>query len=61
MLTFTIEEVEAAEIDMIGICVSCGKKTYDIPPDAKEAKCASCNLFTVYGAHQIMVMGLLKV
>lgn len=51
--------IEAIESDdYIGFCIECGAEHYDIEPDAREYTCESCEKSKVYGAQEILIMGL---
>jgi hypothetical protein len=51
--------IEAIESDdYIGFCIECGAEHYGIEPDAREYTCESCEKCKVYGASEILIMGL---
>ena len=60
MKSFTLELIEEAMENNEGLCVSCGEVAeYDfVEPDACELECHDCGEFTVYGAEELVVMGL---
>lgn len=41
-----------------GFCLSCGKTQGEVEPDARKYTCRSCKAEKVYGAEQLVVMGL---
>ena len=40
-----------------GFCLACGKKAYQVEPDAREYECQSCGENKVYGAEELLMMG----
>ena len=43
----------------VGFCLKCGFWQYGCEPDARGYECDECGEKAVYGAEEIMVMGLL--
>ena len=41
----------------VGVCVECHGTREGCEPDAREYKCPSCGLSTVYGVEWLMVAG----
>ena len=41
-----------------GFCVGCGKVQSSVEPDARKYTCESCNAPKVYGAEELVIMGL---
>lgn len=41
-----------------GFCIACGKTQSGVEPDARCYECESCGAAKVYGAEQLVVMGL---
>jgi DNA-directed RNA polymerase subunit RPC12/RpoP len=41
-----------------GWCIKCGANADGIEPDASKYACADCGARQVYGAEQLMLMGL---
>jgi len=41
-----------------GFCLACGKSQTYVEPDAKRYRCVSCDQPKVYGAEQLLLMGL---
>lgn len=58
--TFTLEQIEAAISEMNGFCLACGEEAYNVEPDAEKYPCETCDAKQVYGAEQIVLMGLVK-
>tara|TARA_Y100000593_G_scaffold4213_4_gene8356 strand:- start:12895 stop:13104 length:210 start_codon:yes stop_codon:yes gene_type:complete len=58
--SFTLERYVEAMESSEGLCVSCGEVAgYDfVEPDARELECHDCGEFTVYGAEELVLMGL---
>jgi predicted RNA-binding Zn-ribbon protein involved in translation (DUF1610 family) len=44
--------------DSIGWCIRCGAEAYGIEPDAAKYACDDCGKAAVYGAENLMLMGL---
>ncbi|MBY6240478.1 hypothetical protein [Methylosinus sp. Sm6] len=55
---FTLEEIEEASELMQGFCVACGAVRDCCEPDARRYECEDCGKRHVYGAEEIMLMGL---
>jgi hypothetical protein len=62
MILFSLEQLEPAlsSDESIGFCIECGAEHYCCEPDAREYKCEECEQFTVYGAQEILLMGLVE-
>ena len=41
-----------------GYCLACGKSQYGVEPDARKYTCESCAAPKVYGAEELVLMGL---
>lgn len=51
--------LEAIESDdHMGFCLACGCEAYGVEPDAREYTCESCEKPKVYGAEEILMMGM---
>lgn len=48
------------EDDYVGFCLDCGAENYQCEPDMEEGRCESCGADRVYGAQQILLMGLVQ-
>lgn len=46
----------AGSDDAIGICVNCGHERSGCEPDARGYKCDNCQMLSVYGAEEIIIM-----
>lgn len=44
----------------MGFCLSCGADTDGVEPDARQYKCSSCGELQVYGAEEILIMGIAR-
>jgi Zn finger protein HypA/HybF involved in hydrogenase expression len=55
-----LEDVEAAihGDEMTGFCLACGDSQGGVEPDARKYNCESCGEPKVYGAEQLLLMGL---
>ncbi len=56
--TFTMSQVEEASGLQAGFCIACGAMQEECEPDAREYKCDDCGADKVFGAEEIMLMGL---
>jgi len=55
-----LEAIEAAMADETGFCIECGEESEDmIEPDARGYPCYECGEAAVYGAEEIIMMGLM--
>lgn len=43
-----------------GFCIACGKKHVGVEPDARNYVCNKCGEAKVFGAEEIMLMGLVN-
>ena len=59
-MKFTIEEIEEADDLQQGFCISCGATRDCCEPDAREYVCLECGKKTVYGAQELVLMGLVE-
>ncbi len=51
--------IESAQEDgTCGFCISCGAERLCVEPDAEEYECENCGGPFVYGAEQIILIGL---
>lgn len=41
-----------------GYCLACGAKAHGVEPDARKYVCESCSAAKVYGAEELILMGL---
>ena len=58
--TFTIRELEIASGNNGGFCIACGAEHEGLEPDARRYRCERCDRLDVYGAEEIMLMGLVR-
>jgi len=55
----SFSELEDAMADgTIGFCLACGEEQGSVEPDARKYNCESCGAPKVYGAEELLVMGL---
>lgn len=59
-MNFTLEQIEQAMADQSGFCIKCGAEVYGLEPDAREVPCEVCEADKVFGAEEILIMGLVK-
>ena len=55
---FTLEQLEEAMGEYIGFCTACGREHDCCEPDAREYACEECGALKVYGAEELIFMGL---
>lgn len=60
MRTFPLEQIEEGMEQDLGFCVECGAERELCEPDARKYQCPDCGEFAVYGAEELIVMGLVK-
>ena len=41
-----------------GFCLACGAEADGVEPDARRHRCGGCDRHKVYGAEELMLMGL---
>lgn len=58
--TFQLEEIQEAMEEYIGFCIECGAERDCCEPDARSYECEDCGRNTVYGAEELLVMGLVQ-
>jgi len=42
----------------LGFCIACGADAFDCEPDARKYECEECGLLEVYGAEELLIMGV---
>jgi len=52
-----ILEAVAAD-DNRGWCLHCGAEAYGVEPDARRYRCECCQANAVYGAEEILIIGV---
>jgi len=57
-MRFSIEDLMAADSDYAGFCINCGTWHDGVEPDARGYTCEECKTPTVFGAMEIVIMGL---
>jgi len=58
--TFTLEQIQEVSEDNGGFCIACGAEAWEVEPDARKYECEVCGEPAVYGADEILIMGLVK-
>jgi hypothetical protein len=58
--SFRLEDIEPAIEDNIGFCTMCGESRECCEPDARDYPCDACGNHSVYGAEELVVMGLVS-
>jgi len=51
-----LEAIEAD--DNLGFCLACGAEAFNVEPDARRYTCESCGKPRVYGAEELLIMGV---
>jgi len=59
-MIFQLEDITEAMDSMAGFCVECGAWRDCCEPDAREYDCEECGSMAVYGAEELIVMGLVE-
>jgi len=54
----SIEHAMVLSKNYEGFCLTCGKTQSGVEPDARRYTCESCGSAKVYGAEQLVLMGL---
>ncbi len=44
--------------DNSGFCLACGTKVHGVEPDARHYDCEKCGASKVYGAEELLIMGV---
>ena len=55
---FQIEDLAHADERQVGFCRACGAERDYCEPDARRYRCDECGLHQVFGAQELMLMGL---
>ena len=60
MAVVHLDEVMAAVLadDSLGFCLACGAEAFGVEPDARKYECEVCGESKVYGAEEILLMGV---
>ncbi len=54
----SIEELERMDENMEGFCLACAEVQPGVEPDARKYVCDCCGKAKVYGASELILMGL---
>lgn len=54
----SIKELQAMDENMEGFCLSCGEVQPGVEPDASKYVCDCCGKEKVYGASELVLMGI---
>jgi len=56
----TLNQIMAAieADDCLGFCLACGEEAYNVEFDARRYTCESCGKAQVYGAEELLLMGV---
>jgi hypothetical protein len=44
--------------DSVGYCLACGAENYGVEPDARRYPCEECEELKVYGAEELLLLGM---
>lgn len=58
--TFTLEQIEEGIAEQLGFCIHCGAERACCEPDARNYECEDCGYNQVFGAQELLFMGLIK-
>lgn len=58
MRHFDLETIEDGIENYTGYCVRCGAEKDACEPDARKYECDECGALAVYGAEELLIMGL---
>jgi predicted RNA-binding Zn-ribbon protein involved in translation (DUF1610 family) len=60
MKSFSLKKLMAAAEsgDYLGFCTACGAEAEGVEPDAREYDCDACGKPNVYGAEELIMMGV---
>jgi hypothetical protein len=53
-----LDDYEYADECSLGYCIKCGQERTQCEPDARKYPCDYCETNTVYGAQELLMMGL---
>jgi hypothetical protein len=56
--TITMDQFQEGEENMFGYCIACGASRDGCEPDARKYPCEECGKRAVYGAQELLLMGL---
>lgn len=56
----TLEQFQDAQDDYIGFCINCGAERDCCEPDARNYECEDCGENQVFGAEELLMMGLVQ-
>ena len=56
--SFKVLERSVQDEDSTGFCLACGESQSGVEPDARKYVCESCGAAKVYGAEELVLMGL---
>lgn len=59
-VSMSLEKFEELSEDNGGMCIECGEEAFGVEPDARKYKCESCGKLAVYGAEELLMMGMVE-
>jgi hypothetical protein len=58
--TFSMEAIQEASENSGGFCIACGEEAFGVEPDARNYSCEACGEPQVFGAEELLLMGLVR-
>ena len=56
-----LDEVQYAIEESMGFCIACGEESTEcVEPDARRYQCDTCGERAVYGAEELLMMGVFQ-
>lgn len=56
----TLEQIKEMDDNQEGFCLACGNVQAGCEPDARQYECEECGKHKVYGAQELVLMGILQ-
>jgi hypothetical protein len=60
VMRFKLEELQEASAHYQGFCIACGAQRDSCEPDACNYDCDACGQDKVFGAEELMLMGMVS-
>jgi hypothetical protein len=59
-VTITLKQIMSAieSEEYAGFCLACGEQADGVEPDARNYECESCGESQVFGAEELLIMGI---
>jgi hypothetical protein len=59
-MMFSLEQIEDGMENYLGFCIQCGAERDYCEPDARNYDCEDCGENAVFGAEELIIMGLVN-